>query len=418
MAWHYRRNLFGLAVAGMSLGAIGWHWLRQSDVASSVPKACTQTPTVDITQRLEMVGSPFTTSQHKKSDPYARNVWVMFPFQQQLYLGHGDSNHNQGPIPLWYFDPASETFQFDFVAPEEQIQTFQAIDQTLYTPGIDARENWKFGSIYRLGATNWQQLRTLPGGVHVWAIQGFARQLWAVIRRPDNRGYLLTSKDGGRTWQDVRSLRRESAHMVLFQSSLYIFSRGRPWQVDQTLVPKQRQDLDLKQLFPEHTQATQITQTATHQSQLAYISNRSRYISHTVQGTKILNRADPHLQPPGLFVAQSLDPLNTKVQRIALRAHEVPWDLFSTPQGLYVLTSERRNQTGQQSFLIRVRQASHRHQWCAILAFESDTFARSFAQFQGKWYFGLGTDYGSAYGRKSYTQRAHPLSGTVLRTTL
>lgn len=418
MAWPHRRNLIFTAGAFVSLGALGWYLLYRSSLTSSALAACTQISTVDVTQRLEVVGSPFTTSKYAKSDPYARNVWVMFPYQQKLYLGHGDSNNNQGPIPLWYLDSASQQFQFDFVAPEEQIRTFQPIDNALYTPGIDARENWKFGNIYHLKENGWQKMRTLPGGVHVWAIQGFARQLWSVIRRPDDRGYLLTSKDGGQTWSDVQVLRRDPAHMVLFQSSLYIFPGGRPWQVDQTLIPKPRQDLDLNQLFPGHAQATQVTQTATHQSQLAYLSNVSRYVSHTAQGSKVLNREDPHLQPPGLFVAQSLEPERTKVRRISLLANEVPWDILSTPQGLYVLTSERQNTTGQQRFVNRVRQATHPHQWCAILSFESEAFARSFARFQGKWYFGLGTDYGSDYGRKSYTQRAHPLSGTILRTDL
>lgn len=398
---------------------MSWQMSRQSFLASSRPDVCAPIPTVDVTQQLETVGSPFTTSKFAKSDPYARNVWVMFPFRQTLYLGHGDSNHNKGPIPLWYFDPASQQFKFDFVAPEEQIRTFQLIGKTLYTPGIDARGSWDFGNIYRFRKKGWQKIRTLPGGVHVWAIQGFAKQLWSVIRRPDNQGHLITSQDGGQTWKDVQTIRREPARLVRFQDSLYIFTGGRPWQVDQTLIPKQRQDLDLAQLFPDHAQATQVAKTATYQSQLAYLSHLPRYVSQTTQGVTVLNKEDPHLQPPGLFVAQSLDPNQTRVQRITLRPNEVPWDLVSTREGLYVLTSERENsQTGQQRFVNRVRQASDQQWWCEILSFKSNTFARSFTPLNGKWYFGLGTDYGSSYGLKSYTQQAHALSGTIVRTQL
>lgn len=399
-------------------GAIASQFLPWPLGSSSAAQVCAQVPTTDVTQRLENLGSPFTTGKHAKAQPYARNVWEMVTFQNQIYLGHGDSNANQGPIPLWFFNPSTQKFQFNFVAPEEEIRSFQAIGATLYTPGIDARGSWKLGNIYRLKKKGWQKLRTLPKGVHVWSIQGFERKLWSVIRRPDNQGYLLASSDGGRTWQDIQTLKPNPAHMTQFEGSLYIFAGGRPWQVDKTLQPIQRQDLDRTTLFPNHPQATQVKKTAVFQSQLAYVSKGSRYISQTSQAVRVLNSEDPHIHPPGLFVTNSLAPNNSQVQRIQLNPQEVPWDVISTPQGLFVLTSERQRSAGKLRFINRVRQASHPQHWCEILRFESDTFARSLTQYQDQWYFGLGTDYGAEYGLKSYTPTAHPLSGTILRTPL
>lgn len=391
------------------------HWPFGS---SSAAQVCAQIPKADVTQQLELLGSPFTTGKHAKSQPYARNVWVMFPFQSQIYLGHGDSNRNQGPIPLWFFNPNAQQFQFNFVAPEEEIRSFQSIGTVLYTPGIDARDSWKFGNIYRLEKKGWQKIRTIPEGVHVWSIQGFERKLWSAIRRPDNRGYLLTSGDGGQTWQDVQTLGSAPAYMTQFESSLYVFSRGRPWQIGKNLQPIQRQDLDRTTLFPDHPQATQVKKTAAYQSKLVYLSRVSRYVSQTSRTVKVLNSEDPHVQPPGLFVADSLAPNKAKVQRIPLNPQEVPWDVLAISQGLFVLTSERQRVGGKLHFVNRVRQSTSRQQWCEILRFESDTFARSLTWLQGQWYFGLGTDYGAEYGLKSYTPTAHPLSGTILRTQL
>lgn len=386
--------------------------------SSSAAQVCAQVPTADVTQRLENLGSPFTTGKHAKAQPYARNVWGMVTFQNRIYLGHGDSNANRGPIPLWFFKPSTQEFKFNFVAPEEEIRSFQAIGSTLYTPGIDARGNWKLGNIYRLKKKRWKKIRTLPGGVHVWSIAGFENKLWSVIRRADNRGYLLASKDNGQTWQDIQTLNTNPAHMARFEASLYVFAGGRPWQLGKNLQPIQRQDLDRTTLFPNHPQATQVKKTAVYQSQLAYVSKGSRYISRTLQSVKVLNSEDPHLQPPGLFVANSLKPNDTQVQRIPLKPQEVPWDVISTSKGLFVLTSERQRSAGKLRFINRVRQASHPQHWCESLRFESDTFARSLTQYQGQWYFGLGTDYGAEYGLKSYTPTAHPLSGTILRTPL
>lgn len=237
-----------------------------------------------------------------------------------------------------------------------------------------------------------------------------------MIRRSDNRGYLITSGDKGQTWQDIQTLNTSPAHMVQFEESLYIFVSGRPWQLGPTLKPIQRQDLDRTTLFPNHPQATQVKKTAVSQSQLAYISKGSRYISHTSQAVRVLNSEDPHLQPPGLFIATSLASNNTQVERVQLKPQEVPWDVITTPKGLFVLTSERQRNAGKLRFINRVRKATHPQHWCEILRFESDTFARSLTHYQDQWYFGLGTDYGAEYGLKSYTPTAHPLSGTILRT--
>lgn len=415
---HYGRLALILISVIAGTGVIASQFLQWPLGSSSAAQVCAQIPTTDVTQRLENLGSPFATGQYAKAQPYARNVWVMVPFENQIYLGHGDSNANQGPIPLWFFDPSSQQFQFNFVAPEEEIRSFHTIDSALYTPGIDARESWDLGNIYRLQQQDWQKIRTLPGGVHVWSIEGFAGQLWSVIRRPDNQGYLMASRDKGQTWQDIQTLNTSPAHMTRFEDSLYIFAGGRPWQLGQTLQPIQRQDLDRTTLFPNHPQATQVKKTAVFQSQLAYVSQGSRYISHTAQGAKVLNSEDPHIQPPGLFAANSLAPNNTQVQRIQLKPQEVPWDVVTTPKGLFVLTSERQWIAGKLRFINRVRQATNPQHWCEILRFESDTFARSLTQYQEQWYFGLGTDYGAEYGLKSYTPTAHPLSGTILRTQL
>lgn len=413
---HYGRWALILIGVIAGTGAIASQFMQWPLGSSSAAQVCAQVPTTDVTPRLENLGSPFTTGQYAKSQPYARNVWVMVPFQNQIYLGHGDSNANQGPIPLWFFNPSSNQFQFKFVAPEEEIRSFQTIDSELYTPGIDARESWDLGNIYRLQQQNWQKIRTLPGGVHVWSIAGFADQLWSVIRRSDNRGYLITSGDKGQTWQDIQTLNTSPAHMARFEESLYVFVGGRPWQLGPSLQPVQRQDLDRTTLFPNHPQATQVKKTAVFQSQLAYISKGSRYISHTSQAVRVLNSEDPHLQPPGLFIATSLASNNTQVQRVQLKPQEVPWDVITTPNGLFVLTSERQRNAGKLRFINRVRQANHPQHWCEILRFESDTFARSLTQYQNQWYFGLGTDYGAEYGLKSYTPTAHSLSGTILRT--
>ena len=62
-------------------------------------------PTSDVTSSIQKIGNPFLDKS-----VYGRNVWDMQLFNGRIYMGHGDTNSNVGPIPIWSYQPLSKGF--------------------------------------------------------------------------------------------------------------------------------------------------------------------------------------------------------------------------------------------------------------------------------------------------------------------
>jgi hypothetical protein len=366
------------------VGSLGWVSclnLMCSSVEANEVSSGEKVAANDLTSKLEDLGSPFLRGEYSEQSPFARNVIMMQPFHNRLYLGHGDGVENEGPIPLWAYNPSTQQFRYSFVAPEESIDIFRAIGSSLYTPGIDATQSWQYGSIYQLNERGWKQFRMIPEGLHVDDLEGFAGQLWAPVRREDVETYLVASADGGKTWKDVYNTESDYGRLQVFEDSLYVLATNGVVHVDGDLRVRQRPDIDEE--------------------------------GDTV---KILNDRDPHDYSPGLFVAHSLAVGHIDVERIPLGRHEVPFDIFTNDTGAYVLTSERIDSDGGYYFLMRVRRSTDLQTWDEYLRFRDRTFARSFAFLDGSWYFGLGTGRGVTYDPNSYTEYVEGRSGTILRS--
>ncbi|MEM6612613.1 MAG: hypothetical protein AAF652_10235, partial [Cyanobacteria bacterium P01_C01_bin.72] len=81
----------------------------------------------------------------------ALNVWDLQVFDGKVYLGGGDTTRNAGPINVWAYSPARQSFIKETTVAEEAILQYKVIDDQLYIPAADPRgnDNSKF---YRLAA--------------------------------------------------------------------------------------------------------------------------------------------------------------------------------------------------------------------------------------------------------------------------
>src|SRR5262249_23739132 len=59
------------------------------------------------------------------------------------------------------------------------------IDDKLYIPGIDARDDWSYGNFYVRSASDptWVKYRTIPGGLHVFDLYAFSDPLGPAVPR-------------------------------------------------------------------------------------------------------------------------------------------------------------------------------------------------------------------------------------------
>lgn len=362
----------------------------------------------DVTSKLQLVGQPFSTPA------YARNVWDMQVFDGKIYLGHGNSSNaepspNAGPIPIVYYNPQTSQFVTEKVTytdpktgkqstedatSEEQIDTFKILKGKLYIPGNDSKsEQWSFGNFYKLDGGQWNKYRNLPDGIHVYDMAYYHGKLLAAIGT-DTAPKVLISDDNGENWKElaqIKGLGTRAYKFFEFKGTLYaaaiLMPNNNIWG-DQThllAIDKKfnvtQQQVSGTNLLPGMTYVQtagktpymKMGKTVVFRKQLAYIVG------------DVYN--DAQLAPKALIVTKNIaDPARTVTFP---DTHALPTDIITRPNKTYVLTYTKQ---ADGSYINRVYMTKNLTKWTQILQFDQDTYAKSFEELNGDFYFGLGTD--------------------------
>jgi hypothetical protein len=93
---------------------------------------------IDLTDRLELIGNKASESGQRG---HSLNVWDLQSYQGKIFLGMGSTAANTGPIPVWSFDHASDSWSDgpEIVLAQEAIELFRIIDDHLYIPAADPK---------------------------------------------------------------------------------------------------------------------------------------------------------------------------------------------------------------------------------------------------------------------------------------
>ena len=116
------------------------------------------------------LGNPFLA----KKSVYARNVWDMQLYNDKIYLGHGDSAANSGNTPIWSLDPKTSQFTNEFLTTTEQVDEFFPIGNELYTLDHDPT-GVNHGNLYctdgtAKGGGEWCVKKNIHGAVHQYSL--------------------------------------------------------------------------------------------------------------------------------------------------------------------------------------------------------------------------------------------------------
>jgi hypothetical protein len=375
------------------------------------------TAAVGAMVKPDVVGTPFL--KRWPTGPYARNIWTMQVFEGRLYLGAGNSSNfgpssNAGPVPIVSFD--GRGFTEEYTVNEEQIARFNQIGNTLYVPGHDARDDWSFGNLYRRVNGSWSKLRNIPHGIHVYDIREHAGRLVAVGGAYAQPLSAWVSEDDAATWQPAALLPNPAlpdlaapigrATTVLGQPTQVV---GRFWtlfEIGDTLYASATAPLVPAPGDPHPKMATLFRFDATHNgfqplgsghlatlfpdtpasdAQVGIVERWARLGRDTVY-IGGWQHNDHQWLPTGLYAATSFD----RGRRIVLAPGDEPRDILVEDGRLYCLSATKE---AVDRYRITVTRFDRALQHGTVVAtFVAPTFARSFAVFQGRFYFGLGTE--------------------------
>lgn len=121
-------------------------------------------------------------------------------FRGNLYVGSGDWGGNLGPVEMYCYDTSQKRWIHSETLPDEEVNAFSVIENTLFTPGIDPRDDWSWGNLYFLEDGVWQTKRTIPGGIHCFDLAYLDGLLFAAVKTEGEALQVALSPDLGETF--------------------------------------------------------------------------------------------------------------------------------------------------------------------------------------------------------------------------
>jgi hypothetical protein len=347
----------------------------------------------DVTEQVELLGQPF------QKPTYARNVWDMQVYQGRIYLGHGNSSNfqpspNAGPIPVIYYEPDTGQFVEEYTVDEEQIDIFRVIDGQLFIPGHDPRGSSN-GNFYYLNESSWTKVSTIPGVYHTYDIASFDGKLFTAngTTQPNS---IQVSSDEGDTWQVALAATGRVRQFFEFQGKLYAMK----WIRNTNQSTKNGIDVYNGTQFVNANTAGS-AMLPDYDEYLGLMVRINQFQEQLVYIGSLYGVNDHQWAPTGLYVAPELN----QARRVTLPEPEaLPYDILIRDDTIYVLAAVQQPSGG---YTILVYTSNDLDTWQELFRFSASTFARSFEEYQGSFYFGLG----------SHTEPLAAETGTILRFT-
>lgn len=422
----FKKGVGRLCVGLMLIGVISYGEGLQA-AALPVQEVQTTAAAPDVSSSITVLGSPFQKAA------YARNVWDMQLFGGKIYLGHGNSSNyapspNAGPVPIYYWDLAQNKFSVQDVTytnpstgkvstsvyvMDEQIDTFKVLNGELYIPGHDSRvPGWAYGNFYRLNGDHWDQYMNIPGGIHVYDMAYYQGKLYAALGASDGP-LIYVSSDRGKTWTRFGTV---SQYGIMRAYTLF--------GLGDTLYASSATAGKTQGIANEKGYMTSIRQTGsgTVQTKLTFTSSQLfpglsfvtkpgevnvpgvsgqpwlKLLRTTEVNGRLLYIAgqiynDHQSIPQGLFSAGA-GFQNTRKEQLP-NSSVMPIDILDRGETVYVLGYVKEALGQYTNYVYRKSTAAFTSGgggWTEVFRFSRDTFARSFEESGGDFYFGLGSD--------------------------
>ena len=346
--------------------------------------------------RPQVLGNPFTG----KRAIYARNVWDMQSFGGKIYLGHGDSAANSGATPIYSLNPSSGSFTREYNTSSEQVDEFFPIGDALYTLDHDPT-GMQRGKLYRTTGGAWSVAGAVDDSAHFYSMAQRDGKLWLA----------------GSTWSATDPISAWSGSGTAWQSALTGFLRltfggqtislagNRTWM----LLPVKGQLYAVQEWMPQNDatntgfwrlndRSGQFERSGISGAQLAAGVGNSHTVRYKRQVslddgsalTLLVQTVNDHQWVP-LSLMWVRDIQARQVSALALPGGALPYDIIRRDNAVYVCAWDA---TKKQVVVFALSASNPAAAATEVLRFAAPTYARSFEEAGGAFYFGLGCDVG------------------------
>ncbi|PZD74566.1 hypothetical protein C1752_00699 [Acaryochloris thomasi RCC1774] len=394
----------------------------------SASTACSaQVP--DVTERLETLGNPMANDGKTGR---ALNVWDLQRFGGKLYLAGGSTVSNAGPINVWAYSPAQQTFVKEFTVREEAIEQFKVFGKSLYIPAADPKSGDKNKFYRRTLKQPWQLYKfKTPALAHVRdlfktksgdiLLVGNNRR---VFKNPSRPAAAIT-RDQGASFQGA-GLEQATQFAANWFFSVFPY-RGKIYApssllrdaYNQTGVigvynPKRRkielsQTLRNDEFIPRTLLGPQVGaqgseiiyrlwKPTAYKGYLAYPVRSYSYTQATYQSA--------YMNSIGFYVKENIGITPTAV--VFPDGQSVGEDVLIQDDYLYALANTKVSAEEFWVYVYRTKNLADARSWQPVFRFKSRNKARSFEYLENAFYFGLGQDHNDLVAD----------SGAILRVSL
>ena len=382
-----RRSVKILLLAG-ALSVLAGPLCPASISGTSVAVAAQET--ISTPQNL---GNPFLA----KRQTYARNVWDMQLYKGKIYLGHGDSAANSGNTPIWSLDAETNKFTNEFLTMSEQVDEFFALDGTLYTLDHDPTgvEN---GCIYRLNGGTWAPWHAKENAGHLYGLARWEGRLH-IAGATQRWGSSYATSDEGKTWAQTLT----GSWSMNINGNVYNYTGNRTWM----LLPVKGQlyavqswrsgtgagEIGFHRFNPANGQFERFGATGALLSAGTSSAQSLRYKRQVALDdgsalTILVECVNDHQWNP-LSLVYISEVKAGGIAALALPGGAKPYDILRRGDLVYVCAWDASK---KQNVVFSLPASNVSAKPVEVLRFDAPTFARSFEESEGNFYFGLGSD--------------------------
>ncbi len=326
---------------------------------------------------------------------YDWNVWDMQLYKDRIYIGYGNSRNegpspNAGPITIMYLDTNTNKIVPNFVTDEEQVENFRILDNRLYVPGTDIRSPVEQGNIYATQNDTWLRIGIIPGANHVFDLELMNGKLFAAISTSGVGPTVFVSEDMGKTWKPV-VVQAGSPYVSKMSRTYSLFNfKGNIYAAtflyNMSNVGEYNRILVTDGVTAKTVKVTENSMFPGAPKGVMYRLMRPTVALDCIMYISGIFDLDYQWKPEGIYFAPEIN----QARRIKLpEAEAQPMDILSRGDTVYVLANKK---VTDKSYINVVYKTNNLSNWSEVLRFENDTFARSFEEAKGTFYFGMGCD--------------------------